>query len=324
MPKPNRIGFCIMGMTLLEARKLARTQLEAAVIDEFIESELLTIFPFRNIVGGGLPYGTVGALPGIGFRGVNEDYAESTGIINPQFEPTKIFGGNMDVDQYIVDTEGEGARATHVRLKLEAARLNFERVFIKGDSVANPREVDGLQNRVTGNQLIANSPTGGALSMSQLDRTIDRVRGGGSGRRYLFCHSQVKRRMEQYLRESGNGGLTYTYDEAGREITDYRGTRIIVLEDDNLGNDILPFTEASSDGSTLINTSIYVAKFGDQLCTGIQSPVTGRFGLQADDLGLMQTQSLYRIRVNWYVGIAILNGRAVSRLSGIQDLPAVA
>lgn len=234
-----------MAMTLVEAMKLASNPAQRAIINEFLASELMSVVPFQNVAGGGVHYDQVAELPGVGFRGINEAYDESVGVINPQSEALRIFGGDLDVDKFIIDTQGMQSRSVHTRLKVEALRLRFERSFIKGDSASNPREFDGLQNRVAGNQLVANSLTGGPLSLSQLDRMIDRVR-AGSGPRILIVSQSIKRFIEGAARNNGVGGhVNFTQDELGREATYYRGCRLIALEDDNLGQEILPFTEAS-------------------------------------------------------------------------------
>lgn len=309
-----------MAMTLVEAMKLASSPAEKAIINEFIASELLSLVPFAGVAGGGVHYDQVAELPGVGFRGINEGYPESVGVLNPQSEALKIFGGDLDVDKFIIDTQGMQARAIHVRLKVEALRLRFERSFIKGDAATNPREFEGLQNRIVGNQLIPNANAGGPLSLNRLDRMIDRVR-AGSGLKILVTNQAIKRHIEGAARNNAVGGhVNFTQDELGREAMFYRGARIITLEDDNLGNEIMPFTEASPDGSTTNNSSIYCVRFGDMLTTGIQ----GLSGIQVRDLGELNEKPVYRTRLDWYLSICIYNGRSVARLSGIQDAPAIA
>ncbi|MEL7494635.1 MAG: major capsid protein [Cyanobacteria bacterium J06554_11] len=315
-----------MAMTLLEAKKLSTNATQLFVINEFIRSRLLQVLPFRNVLGGALNYNTVGELPGVGFRGINQSFDESTGVLVPQSESLKLFGGDMKVDTAIVDREGTEGRTAHLQLKLEAARLRFEKAFFKGDAALEPREFDGLQKRITGNQLIVNGAdgTGNALSIDSLKKAIDAVK-AGTGRKYLFMNETVKRRIEGYYEGTANGMLRYSVNEQGEEIMNYRGCEIVVIEDDEAGNAILPFTETSPDGSTTTdNTSIYCVRFGDLLTTGIQGPSSGVNGIYAEDFGRIQASPHYLTRVNWDCGLATLNGRSVSRLHGIQDAVAVA
>ena len=313
-------------MTLVEYKKISTNPTQIFVINEFLQSRLLQVLPFRDVAGGGLFYGLTEKLPGVGFRGINESFSDDAGVINPQSEALKLFGGDMTVDVALVDRHGPSARQSHVQLKLEAARLRFEKTFFKGDASTEPREFDGLQGRITGNQLIVNGAdgTGNALSINSLDTAVDQVK-AGTGRKYMFLNDTVKRRIEQYYRSTANGMIRYQANELGEEVMMYRGCEVVVIEDDEQGNAILPFTETSPDGSsTTNNSSVYVCRFGDLLTTGIQGPSNGVNGIYAEDFGRIQASPNYLTRVHWDCGMAVLNGRSVARLHGIQDGVAVA
>lgn len=135
-----------MPLTLVEAAKLNSGQVKrSAVIEMFAqESDVLRVLPFDNIAGNALKYNREEALPGVAFRGVNESFDESTGVINPLVESLAIGGGDLDVDRFIVTTQGQGIRSTHERMKVKSLAQDWARVFIKGDSESNPREFDGL------------------------------------------------------------------------------------------------------------------------------------------------------------------------------------
>jgi hypothetical protein len=59
--------------------------------------------------GNAYAYNREGTLPGVAFRGVNESYTESTGIVNPLVEALRIGGGDLDVDIAILKTQGEAS-----------------------------------------------------------------------------------------------------------------------------------------------------------------------------------------------------------------------
>lgn len=313
-------------MTLLEYKKGIQDPTQLFVINEFLESRLLQVFPFMNVTGGGYFYNTTQKLPGVGFRGINENYTNDIGVMNPQSEALKLFGGDIKIDVALVDRYGASRRATEVQMTLMAARLEFEKTFFKGDASLDPREFDGLQKRVTGNQLITNGAdgTGNALSINSLKEAVDQVK-AGSGRKYMFCNDAIARRIEDYYEGTANGMMRYVTNELGEEVMMFRGCEIVKIQDDEQGNAILPFTETSPDGSTSTdNSSIYVARFGDTLCTGIQGPSNGVAGVYAEDFGRLQAEPKYLTRVQWDCGMVIANGRSVSRLHGIQDVAAVA
>ena len=71
-----------MALTLIEAAKLETGDVyRSGVIELYAgSSDILMALPFENITGGSLAYNRETALPGIGFRGVNESYTPSTGI----------------------------------------------------------------------------------------------------------------------------------------------------------------------------------------------------------------------------------------------------
>lgn len=307
-----------MAMTLVEYLKTVTTPIEAFVIDEFLESPILMDIPFKSIQGNSYRYNKADTLPGVGFRGINEVYTESVGILNPQVEPLKILGGDLDVDKFILDTEGQAGRASHTRLKLKASRKRFDKTFFKGDSSAEPREFDGLQRRVTGNQLIVNGAdgTGNVLSLDSLDEMIDRVEGNDSTKK-LYCNSAMRRRISAVARNTSLGGhVNFQPNELGIRAMFYRDCEIKKIEEDDLGNEILPFTETSPDGSsTTDNTSIYCVQYGDMECTGLQ----WGGGPQVRDLGEIDTKPVFRTRIDWYIGLALMNGRSAARLYGVQD-----
>lgn len=313
-------------MTLVEYQKLTNDPTQLFVINEFLKSRLLQALPFMDVTGGGYFYSKMTKLPGIGFRGVNENFSSDIGIVNPESEALKILGGDIKVDVAMVDRFGAQRRQVEIQGAIEAARLTFEKTFFKGSSAATPKEFDGLQTRVTGNQLIANGAddTGNALSINSLKQAIDAVK-AGTGRKLLAMNETMLRRLEGYYEGTANGMLRYQLNELGQEVMTYRNCEIVIIEDDEDGNAILPFTEASPDGtSTSNNTSIYCMRVGPRLVSGIQGPSNGVAGIYAEDFGRLEAEPKYLTRIQWDCGFVVENGRAVSRLHGVQDAAAVA
>jgi hypothetical protein len=308
-----------MALTLVEAAKInSGDVVRSAVIEMFAqESDVLMTLPFENIQGNALKYNREAALPGIAFRGVNESFAESTGVLNPVTEALVIAGGDLDVDRFIIQTQGQGVRATHESMKVKALAAGWTAKFIKGDATTNPREFDGLQNRLTGAQVISAGTTSGgaALSLAKLDELIDNV----DNPTHLVMSKTMRRRMTAAARNTSVGGyITYTADAFGRRIANYNDLPILVAYGANGGDDILPFTEAASTGSATAS-SIYCVSLGDGRLIGIQNG-----DMDVRDLGELQSAPLYRTRVEWYSGMAMYHGRAAARLQHIGDLAVVA
>lgn len=308
-----------MALTLVEATKTMQNPLQSAITEIYAkESAILGVLPFETIAGNAYKYNQEGSLPGIGFRGINEGFSESTGVLNPLTESLVIAGGDLDVDTAIVSTQGPGVRATHVGMKTKALSLAWGSKFFKGDSVASPAEFDGLQKRLGGSQLIANGSTSGgdALSLMKLDEAIDQT--------YMATHiamsKAMRRRFTQAARDQSIGGIMgQTVDAFGRQVSTYNGLPILEVDRDNNDLQTLGFTEANPGGGAAVGTSIYVLSLGSDTLFGIQSKV-----IEARDLGEMESKPCYRTRVEWLNGIVLLHPRAGTRLWGIKDAKIVA
>jgi len=265
-----------------------------------------------DIEGNAYRYNREQTLPGIGFRGVNEAYTESTGILNPITEPLVIAGGDLDVDKFIIDTMGAKQRSVHEAMKVKALSLNWTKKFIKGDQTSEPREFDGLQVRLTGDQVINNGTDAGgtALSLAKLDELIDAV----ENPQYLLMNKTLRRRLSQAARNSSVGGyITYDLDEFGRKVSFYNDLPILIVDKDNTNTDILAFDEAAYSGNSVC-TSIYCLSLGDGMLEGLQNGA-----LDVRDIGELQTKPAMRTRVEWYNGLAVFHSKAAARLRYIKD-----
>lgn len=313
-----------MALTLLEAAKLeSGDAYKSGVIELYAgSSSILMNLPFEGISGNALKYNRETALPGVGFRGVNEAYTASTGVLNPLTEALVIAGGDLDVDKFIIDTMGANQRSVHEGMKIRALSLAWTRKFIKGDTSSDAREFDGLQTRVVGAQLqhAGTSNGGTALSLAVLDAAIDQT----LNPTHLIMSKAMARKFSAAARLYTVGGyINYTPDQLGHRIMTYNDLPILTLDLDNAGVAILDFNEvsytSSAWGGTATGTSIYVVSMGADGLTGIQNG-----SIDVRDLGELQTAPVFRTRIEWYNGAAIFNGRAVTRLGSIADSAIVA
>jgi len=320
-----------MALTLLEASKLNSGTIKEATLIELYprSSEVLRVLPFQTINGNAISYNLEDRLPGVGFRGVNEGFDESTGIINPQTEALKIGGGDLDVDKFILDTQGQEQRDLQERLKVKALALNWTRQFIKGNSITNPRVFDGLEARIGGGQLLTNVDAAKApianLNLLMLDRLIKKV----DGPTHLIMHGDLLDRLTMYVSRNNMGhNITRDINEFGNQITSYRGLPILEIGMDDTGEDILQFdggtvvsrTDAGAAGPAVPTTSIYCVSIGEGKLQGIQGRASGVAGMSIRDLGELQDKPVVRTRVEWYSGLMIQNGRAAARLQGVGDV----
>ena len=306
-----------MSMTLTEAAKLyAADPVRAAIIELYAAgSDILAALPFNSISGSALAYNREESLPGIGFRGVNGGYDESSGVINPISESLTIAGGDLDVDTFIIKTQGMGVRTTHEVMKMKALALAWTRTFIKGNSAVDPLLFDGLQVRVAGDQKVAAGATanGDALSLAKLDEAIDNV----VEPTHIIMSKAMRRKLSVAARTGAVGGdLQWQKVDFGKQVAFYNGIPILETDKDNVNVDILGFNEVCPGGGTLTGTSIYVISLGDGKVSGIQNGDP-----TAEDIGRLQTKQAYRTTVEWLSTITIYHPRAVVRIWGISDAP---
>jgi len=314
-----------MALTILEAARIAANNGEdkkAGVLMTFAEtSPLLAAMPIVNISGNSYAYVRESVLPGIAFRAVNEGYTESAGATAQISEPLKLIGGDLDVDKFLVQTNGAQVRSVHERMKATALAQQIGIKLIKGDATITTKEFNGLEARyggttqtvVNGAQVMDNqsSPTS-ALSMKSLDAMIDLV-DTGLGTRVLIMTKAMARNMLAFLRGSSTA-IQMSINEFGQRVTSYYGMPIIIADQ----NGDQAAIADNDDGSGL--QSVWCAALGPSGLHMIQSG-----GITVTDLGEVHTAPVYRTRVEWYCGLVDEHPRCVARLADVStSLTAVA
>jgi len=305
-----------MALTLLEANKLNDGDIKrSAIVEMFaMNADLLRVMPFEDIPGGSYSYTEEHKLPGIGFRGVNEGYSESVGVLNPRTEALRIAGGDLDVDKFLIQTRGANVRTQHEAMKVKALSLGIMNKMINGDSELNQaEEFDGLRKRITGAQLIpangtapsANSP----LSLEALESAIDAV----DGPTHLLMSKTMRSKLSTAMRTSIGGDFATEVDTFGQRVSYFNGLPILIADFDEAGQSMMGFNEAGPAGGTS-SGSIYVLSIGPGKISGIQNGF-----IDVRDLGELESKPVFRTRVEWYVGMVVEHGRAAARVWGITN-----
>lgn len=304
-----------MAMTLMEAAKRVSGETKrAAVIEMFAaNSDLLRAMTFEDIPGDALAYNVEAALPGVAFRGYNEGYSESTGLVNPEVERLRIVGGDLDVDKALIKTRGLEIRSQEEAMKIKATSLYLTDRIINGDSALNVREFDGIRKRIVGSALFpanlsapnANSP----LSLEALDAAIDYVEGANA----IVVNKAMKRKLSKAARNNVGGDIEVAKDEFGFRVTMYNDLPMIIVDFNQLGQRIIDFNEAGPGGGTTA-TSVYVLNLGSGFVQGIQNGT-----LEVEDLGELDSKPVLRTRLEWLIGMAIMHGRSAARVWGVTN-----
>ena len=304
-----------MALTILEAARIAANNGEdkkAGVLMTFAEtSPLLAAMPIVSIQGNSYAYVRESVLPGVAFRAVNEAYTESAGATAQISEPLKLIGGDLDVDKFLVQTNGAQVRSIHERMKATSLAQQIGIKLIKGDATLLTKEFNGLEARYggTGTTVTAGSQVlsqGGALSMKKLDEMIDLV-DTGIGQKALVMTKAMARNILTFLRGNSTA-VQMTVNEFGQRVTNYYGMPILIA--DQNGDQAAIATGDDGAGEE----SVYCVALGPSGLHMIQSG-----GIEVRDLGEIHTSPVYRTRVEWYCGLVDEHPRCVARLADITS-----
>lgn len=322
-----------MAVSLYQSALIAQNNGEfkkAGILQTFAQaSPLLAAMPLVSIAGNSYAWTREANLGSVGFRAVNAALAEAAGSVETRSVALKIIGGDLDVDNFLIQSHGPATRSAHETMKATLLAQTVAYQIIKGSTTAaggataDANGFDGLQVRYGGgfgsstvvdagenaDQIIQNAG-GAALSMKSLDEAIQAV----DNPTHILMGKKMKVNMFAYMRTSS--AVTMTKDEFGRLVTTYNG--LPILEADVLGTSSglqqLGFNE-NNDSST----SIYVLSLSDM---GLHMVQNG--GVQIRDLGEQDSKPVHRTRVEWYCNIVDAHPRCVARLYDISDLTAIA
>jgi hypothetical protein len=308
-----------MAYSLLEASAIGGADpKETAVVELFMQnSPLMAELPFMSVQGRSYTYNQEVALPGVAWRAVNSPWPESTGVINPQTERSYILGGEVKVDNYLLETEpagGVGLKTNAFRQKVQAASNEFDRSVLEGDQGVDPNQLVGLRRRLTASQVTLQAAGGGPLTLAQLNVMIDTVTGPDS-KKLLLMNKTLQRKTTDLVNSFGGSVmLSMDTDKVGTKYTRYRGVRIGVVEQLGDASTYLDFDEDPGDG-TSDTASIYCIYMDE--ADGMGAFYTGKKTLSVKDFGEQQSEPRHLGRLEFFVGIYIKQARAAGRLRGI-------
>ena len=294
------------GISLAQSARMTNDVLQAGVIEVLAtESKLLQLLPFMNVQGSGYTYNIEKNLGNAQFRKVNGGYNYGAIETIPVTERIVILGDEAIVDTYQIAVESDinNLMAIEVALRTKAIAHKFEKCFIDGgktagsgvpsESVAN--EFVGILTRYT-ETAPANIPSN-ALPLfqaqvitktddliSDLDTLLDMVAGGAD---CLIMNKKTRRQVTA----KGRAFCDYRQGEFGTQFVQYGGIDIVDVDGDLLADDV-----------------VIAAKFGakEAVC-GLQNG-----GVRVTALGEMESQPQLKTRIEWFVGLAVFNPKAVA------------
>lgn len=301
-----------MAVTLAQAAATEASDLRRGVIEMFHqESVVFDRIALEEIPGDSYTYNKEAALPGTGFRTVNEAYVESTGVLNQGHENLVILGGDADVDRYLERTKSGtigSHRAYQTKQKVKSATALFVNELFNGDVNVNPKGFDGLRKRLIGEQVIdSTSVTTSEGFLDDLDALFGRVEGGVPD--VVYANQTQIAKLKSLGRKVGGAEYINSEITGKREFT-WNGVPFVAAGSHWSGREILP---VGADGG-----DFYAVKFASgENDPGILGITNG--GVQVYDLGELQEKPAYRVRIEAYVGIAVQGGHAAARLRGVKN-----
>lgn len=291
-----------MALTKAEAAKLSGDMLQRGVIETIVkESAILSFLPFMGVTGSSLTYNRETTMPDVSFYNVGDTWAEATPTFTKHTATLKILGGDADVDNFLQQTYADtnDLEAEVIASRAKAVAHKFSETFITGDGMSNSFE--GIDQLITGDQILSMGANGGALTLAKLDELIDAVK---PGKPELLLMSKRTRRKLKDLRRSAGYMLETSINQFGQQVETYDGIPLIV-------DDFVPDDQVEGSGTGL--SSIYALKFGT--ATGLMGLENG--GIQIERVGELETKDATRTRIKWYCGLALFSELGAAKLKGI-------
>ena len=294
-----------MALTLAEASKLSNDVLLLGVIETIIkDSPILQAVPFIEVLGNGLTYNREATAATAAFYDVGDAWSESTPTFSQVTATLKILGGDADIDNFLLATRSnvQDLEAAVVQLKAKAVQQAFEDQFVNGDSAVNAKAFDGIDKLCPAGQTLSMGANGATPTLAKLDELIDTIKGGKPD---IIVMSKRSRRTLNQLARSAGSFLETDRNEFGQMVQFYAG--IPVGPSDYIADNKTVGT--STDCST-----IYVVQFGEGGVAGL----TGPGGLQAERIGSLENKDATRVRIKWYVSLALFNELKLAKLTGVR------
>ena len=308
-------------LTLLEAAKSGSDLLHDGVVETLIqESPLLEMLPVVTIKGNAIKHRVEGSLPTPAYRQVNDTYSRSWGGDSEHFWGVTILGGEVFIDNFIINTMGNewDEKARQYEKFAKAMSRTFDADFFDADGTGNKfKGVNTLIDEGFGQTIGAADDTtnGGTMTLDDIDIAFDLLR-DQSMPDAMLCNRTHRRKITQLARSSYTGIslIDVGTDVFGRKVNQYNGVGMRIIGDDINGTAILGYDETRGNNST--KSSLYLVAFGtDKVC--LLMGAGGSFTVK--DFGETEAAPGHLGRVETYPGIALWSPHSIVRLQGIAD-----
>jgi hypothetical protein len=302
-----------MALLKAEADKLSQDDMVRGVIEEIIDRDgLFNLLPFVRTNGKAYVYNRENALSEGDFLDPNDTVSEGAATFTEVVTKLRILAGDVDVDKFIDETESDtnDQLSTQIALKAKALGRKAQRTIIIGNNTNNAKEFDGLLTLVSAGQTMYAGTNGGALTMAMLDQLVDMVPNGVDA---LVMRQGTIRAYKELLRTTAGGtdGAMMQLENFGAPVLCHGGIPI-------LSSDWLPANEVRGTSGTT-TCSILAVRLNE--LDGIHGLFGGSSaGIRVEQIGTVQNKDAWRVRVKWYLGLALKSTKSIARLAGITNI----
>lgn len=294
-----------------EAEKLSNNTLEAGVIDEIIDrDDLFAVLPFTKVSSKAYLYNREKTLASADFLDPNEEIKESASTFQEVVAKLRILAGDVDIDKFLDATMGDtnDQMAIQIAKKAKGVARQFHQTLATGDVDTSPKAFDGIAKLVAESQTISAGENGGALTLALLDELCDLIPLGAD---VLVMRRGTIRAFRALLRATyGTDAVMQQLENFGRPMLTHNGIPIIM-------NEFLAADEVQ--GTATKTCSVYAVRLNE--ADGLHGIYGGESaGIVVENIGTVQNKDATRIRLKWYVGLALKSTRSLARLKGVVNV----
>jgi hypothetical protein len=293
-----------------EAALLSDEDRQKGIIEELINrDDMFGMLPFVKTEG--LSYLYTRELENAGGEWFDayEDLEESSSRFENVSTTLKRIGGQVDIDNFIIETKSDvyDQVAEQLAAKAKGMGEQFRREVVNGDVAVNAKGFDGVKKLTVPGQTLTIAANGAPIDFGALDELVDAVKRKDG--KVLMMRQEVWRQIRALNRSmGGNTAETVMPENFGWPVRVYDGVPVLI-------NDYLPINEVQ--GTNTATTSVYAMRMNEtDGLHGIYGNA-GSVGFKLSKLGLLERKDVTRFRVIWYAGLALKATHSLARLKGI-------
>lgn len=302
-----------MPLLKAEADKLSQNDLVRGVIEEIIDRDsIYNVLPFVRTNGKAYVYNRENALSEGDFLDPNETVNEGAATFTTVTTTLKILAGDVDVDKFLQEVESDQSDQLSIQIALKSKALarKANRTIITGDVTVDAKSFDGIRRLCPAGQEIAAGTNGAALTLTMLDELVDKLKHGPPD--VILMRPGTVRAYKELLRTVGGGtdAAMLQLPNFSRPVLTHNGIPI-------LSDDFLPGNE--TQGNSSVTCSIYAIRMNE--LDGLHGLYGGASaGIRVEEIGTVQNKDAWRVRVKWYLGLALKSTSSIARIKGITNL----